>query len=214
MLLIPIALVSVTGCVTESTYQAAQIELADLRSTLTRTKDDVDQLTAQVARLQEVNQQQEHTVTELLDALQKERDTEIRWQKQVRERTDALVAKLNAMQNQQRWLARETEHAVKEQGALEALVAKYKGQLQDSVITPEPVVSPAPRDVDQTASQAATSTPPLPAPPPSVSPTPPPPPPEPFTPPARSKPTPEPQDDSWFSAVKGWLGSIWRMIFS
>lgn len=205
---------AITGCVKESTYQAVQMEIAEVRSTLTRTKDDVNQLTVQAARLQEVKREQEHTVTDLLEALQKEKDAEALWQKQARERTDALVARLNAIQNQQRWLARETEHAVKEQGTLEALVAKYKGQLQDSLVSPEPIVSPAPQDLDPAASQPTASTPPLPAPPPAVSPAPPRTEPEPFTQPTRSKPNPAPQDESWFSTVKGWLGSIWRMIFS
>ncbi len=190
------------------------MDITEVRSTLTSTKDDVNQLTAQVARLQEVKREQEHTVAELLEALQKEKDAEALWQKQARERTDALVARLNVIQNQQRWLARETEHAVKEQGTLEALVAKYKGQLQDSVVFPEPVVSPGPRDLNPAASQPTASTPPLPAPPPAVFPAPPPPEPEPVTQPTRSGPNPEPHDESWFSTVKGWLGSIWRMIFS
>ena len=208
------ALTSMTACVKESTYQAVQMEIAEHRSALTATKDDVNQLTAQAARLQEVKQEQEHNVIELVEALQKEKDAEALWQKQVREKTDALVARLNAMQSQQRWLARETERVVKEQETLEALVAKYKGQLQDSVLSPEPVISPAPRDMASPASQPPALTPSTPTPPPAVSPVPPPPQPEPVLPPSRQNPTPEPQDDSWFSTVKGWLGSIWKMIFS
>jgi len=177
-------------------------------------KDDVNQLAVQVARLQEIKQEQEHSVIELVEALQKEKDTEALWQKQVREKTDGLVARLNAMQSQQRWLARETERVVKEQETLEALVAKYKGQLQDSVLSPEPVISPAPRDIPPTTSQPTALTPPIPTPSPAVSPAPPPPQPEPVPPPARQKPTPEPQDYSWFSTFKGWLGSLWKMIFS
>ena len=209
-----ITLSTITACVKESTYQAVQMETAELRRTLTATKDEVNQLTAQAASLQAMKQEQEHNVMQLVEALQKEKDAELLWQKRVRGRTDALVAKLNAMQNQQRWLARETEHAVKEQETLEALVAKYKGQLQDSVVSPEPVVSPAPRDMVPATSQPPDSTAPAPTPPPAVSPAPAPPQPEPVTQPAPQKPNPEPQDESWFSAVKGWLGSIWRMIFS
>jgi hypothetical protein len=203
-----------TACVKESTYQAVQMEIAEHRSALTAAKEDVNQLTAQAARLKEVNQDQERNVIELLEALQKEKDAETRWQKQVREKTDALVARLNVMQNQQRWLARETEHAVKEQATLEELVAKYKGQLQNSVLSPEPVIAPAPRDVGPTVSQPTAITPPIPTPPPAVSPAPPPPQPEPPPLPIRQKPTPEPEDEGWFSTFKGWLGSIWRMIFS
>jgi DNA repair exonuclease SbcCD ATPase subunit len=209
-----VALLSITACVKESTYQAVQIEITDVRRTLAREKDEVNLLTAQAARLQEVKQEQEHNVMQLVEALQQEKNAEALWQKQARQKTDALVARLNAIQSQQRWLARETEHAVKEQETLEALVAKYKGELQDSVVSPEPVVSPAPRDVDLTASQPSASTPPVPAPPPAVSPVPPPSQLEPETQPARQKPIPESQDESWFSTVKGWLGSIWRMIFS
>jgi hypothetical protein len=161
-----------------------------------------------------VKQEQEHNVTQLVEALQKEKDAEAQWQKWIRGRTDTLVAKLNAMQNQQRWLARATEQAVKEQETLEALVAKYKGQLQDSVVSPEPVIAPAPRDTVPTASQPPDSTAPAHSPPPAVSPAPAPPQPESLTEPAPQKPTPEPQDESWFSTIKGWLGSIWRMIFS
>ena len=208
------ALTSMTACVKESTYQAVQMEIAEQRSALTATKDDVSQLTAQAARLQELRQEQEHNVIELVEALQKEKDAEALWQKQVREKTDALVARLNAMQSQQRWLARETERVVKEQETLEALVAKYKGQLQDSVLSPEPVISPAPRDMAPTVSQPTALTPPIPTPPPAVSPAPPPPQPEPVPPPTRQKPAPEPPEDSWFSTFKGWLGSLWKMIFS
>jgi hypothetical protein len=209
-----VSLIWMTACVKESTYQAVQMEIAEHRRALTAAKDDVNQLTAEAARLQEAKQDQERNVIELLEALQKEKDAEALWQKQVRTKTDALVARLNVMQSQQRWLARETEHAVKEQATLEELVAKYKGQLQNSVLSPEPVVSPAPRDVGPTVSQPSAVPPPIPTPPPAVSPTPPPPQPEPMPPPVHQKPTPEPQDESWLSTFKGWLGSLWRMIFS
>jgi hypothetical protein len=203
-----------TACVKESTYQAVQMEIAEHRSALMAAKDDVNQLTAEAARLKEVNQDQERNVIELLEALQKEKDAETLWQKQVRQKTDALVARLNVMQSQQRWLARETEHAVKEQATLEELVAKYKGQLQNSVLSPEPVISPTARDIGPTVSQPAATTPPVPTPPPAVSPAPAPPQPEPAPPPVRQTPTPEPQDEGWFSTFKGWLGSLWKMIFS
>jgi SepF-like predicted cell division protein (DUF552 family) len=209
-----VSLLSITACVQESTYQAVQMEIAEVRRTLTREKDDVNLLKAQAARLQEVKQEQEHNLMQLVEALQKEKDSEAQWQKWIRGRTNTLVAKLNAMQNQQRWLARATEQAVKEQETLEGQVAKYKGELQDLVVSPEPVVSPVPRDMDLTASQPSASTPPVPAPPPAVSPVPPSSQPEPEIQPARQKPIPEPEDESWFSTVKGWLGSIWRMIFS
>jgi len=208
-----IGLVTITACVQESTYQAVQTEIADLRNQLTATKDEVSQLTAQSARLQQVKQEQESNVIELLQALEKEKDAEALWQKKVRERTDALVARLNAMQRQQRWLARETEHAVQEQATLEALVARYKGQLQDTVMSPEPVISPVPRDTNVTASQPTAITPSVPTPPPAVLPASPPPQPEPVPQLERPKPTPEPQDESWFSSLKGWLKSLWRMIF-
>jgi hypothetical protein len=203
-----------TACVKESTYQAVQMEIAEHRSALMAAKDDVNQLTAEAARLKEVNQDQERNVIELLEALQKEKDAETLWQKQVRQKTDALVARLNVMQSQQRWLARETEHAVKEQATLEELVAKYKGQLQNSVLSPEPVISPTARDIGPTVSEPAAITPPVPTPPPAVSPAPAPPQPEPAPPPVRQTPTPEPQDEGWFSTFKGWLGSLWKMIFS
>jgi small-conductance mechanosensitive channel len=209
-----VALPAISGCVKESTYQAVQMETAEIRRTLTATKDDVNQLTAQAARLQAVNQEQEHNVMQLVEALQKEKDVEAQWQRWIRGRTDTLVAKLNAMQNQQRWLTRATEQAVKEQETLEALVAKYKGQLQDSVAPPEPVVAPLPRDMVPTASQPPDSTAAVSPPPPAISPAPAPSQPESVTQPAPQKPTPEPQDESWFSTIKGWLGSIWQMIFS
>lgn len=209
-----VALATMTACVQESTYQVVQTEIAEVRRQLTATKDEVSQLTAEAARLEQTKQEQEHNVIELLEALQNEKDAEVLWQKRVREKTDALVARLNAMQGQQRWLARETQQAVKEQATLEASVAKYRGQLQDSMMSPEPVISPTARDMDQTVSQSTTITPSTPAPPPAVSPIPPPAEPEPVPPPGRQKPTPEPQDDSWFSTFKGWLGSLWRMIFS
>lgn len=207
-------LIAMTGCVQESTYRAVQMETAEHRSALTTTRDEVNQLTAQAARLQEVKLEQEHNAMELLEALQKEKDAEALWQKQIRERTDVLVARLNVLQSQHRWLARETERAVKEQETLEAMVAKYKGQLQDSVLPPEPVISPIPRDLGPTASQPTAITPPIPVSPQAVSPAPPPPQPEPVPAPTRQKPVPEPQDESWFSTFKGWLGSLWRMIFS
>ncbi|HEY7532324.1 MAG TPA: hypothetical protein VH681_06010, partial [Nitrospiraceae bacterium] len=92
-----------------------------------------------------------------------------------------------------------------------------KGQLQDSTVAPERVIAPAPRDLDQmiTGQPSPASTPP-PTPSSTVSPTPSPsPPPLPQdTHPAPAPSKPEPQDDSWFGTVKGWLGSLWKMIFS
>jgi len=209
-----IGLVTLTACVQERTYQAVQTEIADLRNQLTATKDEMSQLTAQAASLQQVNQEQERTVIDLLQAIEKEKDAETLWQKKIQERTDALVARLNAMEGQQRWLTRETEHVVKEQATLEALVARYKGQLQDTVMSPEPVISPVPRDTNVTASQPTAITPSVPTPPPAVLPASPPPQPEPVPQLDRPKPTPEPQDESWFSTLRGWLRSLWRTIFS
>ena len=209
-----LAVISVTACVKESTYEAVQTEIAGTRKQLAATKDEMSPLTAQAARLQQTKQEQERNIGDLLEALEKEKDAEVLWQKKVREKTDALVARLNAMQGQQRWLARATEHAVKEQATFEALVAKYKGQLQDSVMSPEPVTQPAQREMDQTASQPTTLTVSAPAPSLAVSPVSPPPEQEPVPQAARQKPTPEPQDESWLSTIKGWLGSLWRMIFS
>ncbi len=214
LILCCLGLVTITACVKESTYRAVQMEIADLRTQFAATKDEVSQLTAQAARLQQVKQEQEGNMIELLQALEKEKDAEALWQKKIRERTDALVARLNAMQRQQRWLAGETEHAVKEQATLEALVARYKGQLQATVMSPEPVISPVARGTNVTASQATPLTPSPPTPPPAVLPTSPPPQPEPVPQLERPKPTPEPQDESWFSTLKGWLKSLWRMIFS
>src|SRR5262249_12426092 len=176
-----IGLVTITACVQESTYQAVQTEIADLRSQLAATKDEMSQLTAQAARLQQVKQEQERNVIELLEALEKEKDAEALWQKKIQERTDALVARLNAMEGQQRWLTRETEHVVKEQATLEALVARYKGQLQDTVMSPEPVISPVPRDTNLSAGHPTAITPSVPAPPPPDLPAPPPPQPDPLT---------------------------------
>lgn len=216
MILCGAAIPSMTACVKQSTYEAVQMEIAENRRALISTKDELSQMTAQAARLQEVKQEQEHNVVELLEALQKEKDAEALWQKQVREKTDALVARLNALQSQQRWMTRETDRIVKEQKTLEALVAKYKDQLQDSVPSPEPAVSPPPQDMAPTSVQPTAISPPTPAPPPAASPAPPAPqpPPQPAPTPTRQNPEPEPLDDSWFSTVKEWLGSLWRMIFS
>ena len=205
-------MVSTLGCVKQSTYDAVEAEVTEARTTVAGTQQEITQLTAQVTRLHEVNRLEEGLMTESLEALKKEQETDMQWQAQARERIDSLAARLNALQQQRRWLDRETEHAVSAQLELEARVAAFKSDLDGRPFMPESVVAPATHDASSTMTPpTATSSAP------SISPQTIPPSPEPpqATPPSPTpRPHPTPKDESWFSTIKGWLGSVWRSIFS
>ncbi len=202
---------STLGCVKQSTYDAVQAEVTEARTTVASTQQEITQLTAQLTRLHEVSRLEEGLMNESVEALKKEQETDIQWQTQARERMDSLVARLNALQQQRRWLDRETENAVSTQQELEAKVAALKSDLDGRAFMPESAVAPATRDASSTmTTPTATSSAP------AVSPqtiTPSPEPPK-ATPPPTPRPHPIPQDESWFSTIKGWLGSVWRSIFS
>jgi cell division protein FtsB len=200
------------GCVKQSTYDAVQADIADARTTVASTQQDVAQLNAQIARLQEVNKLQEGLMTESQEALKKEQEADTHWQAQARAHMDSLVARLNALQQQRRWLERETENAVSTQQELEAKVAAYKSDLDGRPFMPESAVAPATRDASSTMTPSTATTAAAPISPQIASPSPEPP--KTTSPPPAPRPQPVPQDESWFSTIKGWLGSVWRSIFS
>ncbi len=207
-----LATVSTTGCVKQSTYDSVQAEIADARAVVASTKQDITQLAAQVNKLQDVNRLQEGLMSEALEALKKEQEAEALWQKQARGRIDSLVARLNALQQQRRWLERETESAVVAQRELDAKIAGLTSELDGRAAAPEPVVTPSTQDSSPTMTPSAATASIPPTPPQTI--LPPPEPPKTTPPPAVPTQKPVPQDESWFSTIKGWLGSVWRSIFS
>lgn len=211
-LLLSLATASTFGCVKKSTYEAAQAELADIRTALDGAKQDVAQLTPQIDRLKEVNQLQEQLKTESIEALRKAQEEETIWQKHNRERAEALTARLNALQQQRRWLEREAGSAVSLQKELKSKVAALKSELVGWAVKPQPVVAPTLRDAapSTTPPPATTATGPAPPPPPATI-EPPKPTPPPARPPVQAPPS---EEESIFAAITGWLRSIWQSIFS
>lgn len=210
--LFSLAMTAPLGCVKQSTYDAVQADIADARTTATGTQQEAAQLNAQIARLQEVNRLQEGLMAESQEALKKEQEDDQQWQAQARAHMDSLVARLNTLQQQRRWLERETENAVSTQQELEAKVAAYKSDLDGRPFMPESAVAPAARDASSTMTPSTATTAAPPVPPQITSPSPEPP--KATPPPPTPRPQPVPQDESWFSTIKAWLGSVWRSIFS
>lgn len=188
-----------------------QAELVDIRTALDSAKQDVAQLTPQIDRLKEVNQLQENLKAESIEALRKTQEEDTIWQKHNREQVESLTARLNALQQQRRWLERETGNAVSLQKELEVKVAALKSDLDGRAVQPESVVAPAPRDVaPSTTPPAATATTPAPPVQPAAIE-----PPKTTSPPARPPvQAPPPEEESFFAVIKGWLRSIWQSIFS
>ncbi len=212
-------LFTTVGCVTQSTYEAATTERDRFQAELERAQAEVKALEQQAESLQALNDQEDRRLKELLARLEAEKDAADRFQHEFRTRVTSLQAKLAALQNDQRALAREVIEAKKQRGALQALVARYQKELR----TPEPASEPTPAQAPPQfepgpLSGPAATAPPAATPPPetvAAAPSPPPQPPlqvQPSAqpaPPAQPQPPPAEADESWLSTILNWFSSLW-----
>ncbi len=213
-----------SACVTQRTYQAVTAERDALLAEVERAQAEVKALEQQAEALQAINHQEDRRLKELLARLQAEKDAADRFQHAVRVRVTSLRAKLAALQNDQRTLAREVAEAKKQRGALQTLVARYQKELRTPDPASEPPAAQAPPQFEPPPrSGPAATAPPVTTPPPeTIASVPPPRPPPQTQPPAQpappvtppAQPQPASAEESWLSSILNWLSSLWNWIFS
>ncbi len=214
-----------SACVTQRTYRTATAERDALLAEVKLAQAEVKSLEQRAEELQAINDQENRRLKELLARLQDEKEATDRFQQEIRARITSLHAKLAALRNDQRTLAREVVEAKKQRSALQALVARYQKELRTSEPASEPTSAQAPLPFEPAPRPGpAAAAPPATTPPPETvaSVLPPPQPPPHAQPPAQSapptppptQPQPAPAEESWLSSILNWLSWLWDWIFS
>jgi uncharacterized protein (DUF3084 family) len=216
-----VASLTLSACVTRSTYDSAVAGLEATKVELDSTRVQVRVLTEQVNELQQrkidLSRQMEAVSSELQRATQEMKAEHIALQVRL-SKLNRTISQLIAQQSRLRYAL---QRAYEEQPALESIVEKYKSQLREA---DGPIAPFSPPPIEGANQQAETAL----APPaqvttqtdPTLKPT--------VTTPTASadptsanpKPSPvnkqpsEPVEDDWVSMLKGWAISLWRSIFS
>ena len=207
-----LAIFSVSGCVMQSTYDAALQEGMTARAELARAKDEERVLARQVSDMELLNadvmREAEGAASALLqakdDAEQKRQQSELQIVK--------LQQKAAQATKQQRALRYELTVAKENASALQELIDVYQRKIRDGavVVASSPVPDPAVhKPFDPSTIPVPQDLPAVPA----VSP------PKPTVPaPTQStnsaKSPPPPPDEGWVSSIKSWLVSLWHSVFS
>ena len=204
-----------SGCVMQSTYDAAVQEGLTTKTELARALEDQKTLTRQVSDMELLNADAVREAEAAADALQRARDDAEYERQQQEQQIARLKQKLARTIKQQRSLQYELTVAKENTAALQELVDVHQRKVRDSsmAMPPAPNAEPAvhkpfdpstipvPQDlptVPAVAPQQPAPTP-APAPAPSV---------------GRARPSPPPPDDDWLTSIKNWLVSLWQSVFS
>lgn len=216
--LIAFAATTFGGCfVTKGKYEEAVADLNGAKAELESTKAQQQRLAQDVASLEAETQEATKNAEAAAASLQQAKDDVEAERKATEDRIAKLKRTIAHLTVAQSTLREALALAKKETPALNSAVETYKAKLDDEGMRspsfpPPPVASPNER-LD-TASGPRTFPPPEVTPPP---PTVPPPAPAETPKPAPQPPVAkkvEPVDDSFLGAIKGWLVSLWRSVFS
>lgn len=204
-----------SGCVMQSTYDAAVQEGLTTKTELARALEDQKMLTRQVSDMELLNADAVREAEAAGAALQRAKDDAEYERQQQEQQIAKLKQKLAYATKQQRSLQYELTVAKENTATLQERVDVYQRKVRDgAVATPpahnaepavhkpfDPSTIPVPQDlpaVPAVAPQQAEPTP-APAPAPSV---------------GRARPSQAPPDDDWLTSIKNWLVSLWRSVFS
>ena len=210
------ALLTGVGCVSQQAYDKIQVETNELTRTLDAMRSDITELDQRIVALKAANQQEDTVTTELRAAIRREEDALPVLRKRAEEKLAALHTQVATLVNQSRLLARDMADAKEEGASLQAMVTRYKQEMEESraSLTPippgtsaqtQPSVTPvAPSNTStnpavppQQAAQAAPVTPAKSA-----------------TAPQPTKVEPAPTDESWTDWIKNMVSSLWSWIFN
>jgi TolA-binding protein len=205
-----LAMFAASGCVMQSTYDAAVQEGLTTKTELARALEDQKTLTRQVSEMELLNADAVREAEAAGAALQRARDDAEDERQQLEQQFARLKQKVAHATKQQRSLQYELTVAKENTAALQERVDIYQRKVRDSTVaTPEPAVHkpfdpstiPVPQDLPAVPAVAPQQPAPTPAPAPSP-------------PVSRARPSQPPPDEDWVTSIKNWLVSLWRSVFS
>jgi DNA repair exonuclease SbcCD ATPase subunit len=216
-----LAVITSGGCVMNSTYNAAVEEAQAVKGELERTKEEQRILSRQVSELEKLNAESLRDIEVIAAEAEQEKTDADRQRREAEEQQAKLRQKIPQLIRQHGTLQDDLAVERKNQAALQELIEVYKKKVADlrneSAVASSPEVALAPKPFDPAALPPAQT---LPEPVPAAEPLKPEPaPPMPATPPAAVAPPAtteqksEPSDSGLLSTIKGWIVSLWHLVF-
>ena len=210
-----LAMFAASGCVMQSTYDAAVQEGLTTKTELARALEDQKTLTRQVSDMELLNADALREAEAAGAALQRAKDDAEYERQQLEQQIARLKQKLAHATKQQRSLQYELTVAKENTTALQERVDVHQRKVRDSAVaTPpahnaepavhkpfDPSTIPVPQDLPTVPAVAPQQPAPKPAPAPAP-------------PVSRARPSQSPSDEDWVTSIKNWLVSLWRWVFS
>ena len=207
-------ILTASGCVMKSTYDAVVQEGESTKSELERARDEQKLLSRQVNQIERSNAEAMQEAEASRAAVQQAIEDVQRQREMTEAQLTRLKQKIAQLTKQHSALQYELTVAKENTVALQELVEVYQKKVRDGAGTgpgSSPALeTPAPKPFDPASIPMPQE---LPAPTPSVEPS------KPAavateTPAQLSKPVAEPKNSGWFSGIKEWILSLWHSVFS
>jgi hypothetical protein len=205
------AILGLSGCVMQSTYDAAVQEGLATRTELAQALQEQAALTRQVSDMEMRNADAVREAEAAVAVLEQARGEADQERQQREQRLAKAKHKFAQAAKQQHSLQYELTVAKENGAALQELIDVYQRKMRDGSLASvtetaapkpfDPATIPLPQDLPLAPAPAVT--PPQPTPPPTPAPV-----------AAPVKHTTPPPDEGWLSSIKNWLVSVWRSVFS
>ena len=210
-----LTMLTASGCVMKSTYDAAVQEGEATKSELDRAREDQKLLARQVSQIERLNAEALRDAEATSAAVQQAKDEIERHRQLAEEQIAKLRQKIAQLTKQHSAVQYDLAVATENTAALQELVEVYQKKVRDSAVAGASP-SPLPETAASKPFDPATIPTPqdLPPPTPSLEPS------KsvatqgPQSPPVSQKPSNEPKDSGWFSGIKDWIISFWHSVFS
>lgn len=224
VILFCLAALMASGCVRKSTYDEALADKEGAKAELQSIKAEQQRLSEQVKVMEPLTQEATKEAEAAAAALQRAKDDAEAERKIGEERLARLTRAINQLTAQQHSLKEALQREKAERPALQVTVDKYRAKLDDTEGFRTPTIPPSatqfpgsmgippappsssPADLVPAPTAAAPPAPAVASPAPSTS--------QPTSRQPVSRQAAEPVDEGFFSALKGWLVSLWRSVFS
>jgi multidrug efflux pump subunit AcrA (membrane-fusion protein) len=205
------ALIVTSGCVMQSTYDAAVQDTLTTRTELARALEEQTTLTRQVRDMEMQNADAVRQAEASVAALRQAQDEADRERQQIEQQRARLRQKVAQATKQQHALKYELTVAKENGAALQEMIDAYERKIRDDGPIPpaaepavhkpfDPSTIPVPQDLPP--APAASAPQPLPPPTPAAAPA--------ANPAKASRPS---ADEGWFTSIKNWLVSVWQSVF-
>lgn len=204
------------GCVMKSTYDAAVQDAELTKAELERAREEQKFLARQATEIERQNRETMREAEAAAAAAQQAKLDIERERRQAEDLQAKLKQKLAQLARQQSALKNELVVAKENHAALQELVEVYQKKLRDQGGS---LAAAAPLETTRAPEPFNPATLPPPNMEPIAKPAPAPPPAAPAEPPVAAQPPPapkpqEPAESGWLSAIKDWVVSLWRSVFS